>query len=238
MPPRCVLCDAELDGQDGERICSSCVGEVDEADAAACQRCGMATHAPASTDCAYCRTRRFRFQRTFRVGQYDGTLRDAVLRAKTIAGEPIAAMLGDLLALKIRAELSNGYDDPRPDHNFDLVTCVPAYWFRRLRRGTNSASVIAKVVATKLRLPAGLDLLICRRNIEKQAALSLNERRKNVRAAFRISLGYDISEARILLIDDVMTSGATAHEIAKVLRRAGATSVAVAIAARAQGPDW
>ena len=238
MPPRCVLCEAELDEAASRQVCALCASELTGEAHPACGRCGMRVPTSGRQDCAHCRTRRFRFDRTFRLGEYIGPLRDAVLRAKTIAGEPIAAVLGGLLADAVRTELHNGFDDADPREQFDLVTCVPAYWWRRLRRGTNSAAVPAQRLARDVGLPALLDLLLCLLNIEKQSALSLDQRRRNVRRAFRTSWGYQIADARILLVDDVMTSGATAHEIAKVLRIAGAASVAVAVAGRALGPDW
>jgi ComF family protein len=238
LPSRCVLCDTELDETAAVQLCESCTTELAGDTAVACPRCGMSLPEQATSNCPHCRRRRFRFERAFRCGEYSGPLRDAVLRAKTLAGEPVAAALGELLARSTQRQLKDGFHDLSPADNFDLVTCVPSYWFRRLRRGTNSAAVIAQVVASRLRIPAALDMLVCRRNIEKQSELSLDQRRKNVRQAFRTSWGYQLQGARILLVDDVMTSGATAHEIAKVLRRAGAERVAVAVAARALGPDW
>ena len=235
MPPRCVLCETDLDDTATRQVCVRCEGELTNDLHPACRRCGVRVPSGGMADCAHCRPRRFRFDRTFRLGDYDGTLRDAILRAKTIAGEPVAAALGGMLAGAVLADLNDGFDNSAPFEQFDLVTCVPAYWWRRLRRGTNSAAVIAQVLARELDLPTGLDLLVCRRNIEKQSSLSLDQRRRNVRAAFRTSWGYDVADARILLVDDVMTTGATAHEISKVLRRAGAASVAVAVAGRATG---
>jgi predicted amidophosphoribosyltransferase len=107
-----------------------------------------------------------------------------------------------------------------------------------VRRGTNEAAVLSQVVADHLRLPEAGDLLVCRRHIQQQHELNTADRRKNVRGAFRKSWGYDIHDARILLVDDVLTTGATANEIARVLCAAGAASVSVAVVCRALGPDW
>jgi ComF family protein len=167
------------------------------------------------------------------LGRYEGSLREAVLRAKNLAGESIAAALGGLLAERLRASL-----DDVPASHFDLVVPVPSYWWRRVRRGTNEAAVLSQVVAERLRLPEASDLLVCRRNLRRQHELNTTERRRNVRGAFRKSWGYDIDDARILLIDDVLTTGATANEIARVLRAAGAATVSVAVVCRALGPDW
>ena len=238
LPPRCVLCDAELEENESVQICRGCTLELQGEPSPACGRCGMNTAAAGAMECPDCRSRRFRFDRTFRYGEYQGPLRDAVLRAKLLTGEPIAAVLGAQLAAAVRSGLTDGFDDSDPRNHFDLVTCVPSFWWRRLRRGTNSAAVIAQVLARELGIPLANDLLVCRRNIEKQSSLSLAQRKNNVRGAFGLSWGYRIAGARLLLVDDVMTSGATAHEISKVLKQVGAASVAVAVVARAMGPDW
>ena len=78
-------------------------------------------------------------------------------------------------------------------------------------------------------------LIRCRQKVKKQGTLGPHQRIANVRGAFRIASGYDIKNARILLVDDVMTTGATTNEIARVLRRAGVESVSVAVAARGTG---
>ena len=238
LPPRCVLCDAELDEEKLQtQLCQECAVNLTGTPTPACRRCGLSSQRSWVDSCSHCQRRRFAFGRVFRTGEYEGPLRDAVLQAKTLAGEPIAATLGDTLADAVQKQLAESKEfGGKPD--YDFVTCVPAFWYRRLRRGTNSAAVIAQLVAERLRLPLALDLLVCRRNIEKQSQLSLNQRRKNVREAFRKSWGYNIQSARVLLVDDVMTSGATAQELARVLRRAGASQVDVAVVARASGPDW
>ena len=238
LPPRCVLCDAELDENEAVQICHGCMLELEGDPSPACGRCGMNTAAHGAMECPDCRSRRFRFDRTFRYGEYQGPLRDAVLRAKMLTGEPIAAVLGAQLAAAVRSGLADGFDIADPRSHFDLAACVPSFWWRRLRRGTNSAAVIAQVLSRELKIPLANDLLVCRRHIEKQSTLSLKQRKKNVRGAFGISWGYRIAGARLLLVDDVMTSGATAHEISKVLKQVGAASVAVAVVARAMGPDW
>ena len=84
-------------------------------------------------------------------------------------------------------------------------------------------------------LPVAGDLLRCRRKTSKQGTLSPGERAANVRGAFTVSRGYDISDATVLVVDDVMTTGATANEVARVLLRAGAKSVSIVVVARGIG---
>ena len=250
LPPRCVLCDDDLDERPEitahatfeYRLCRTCYAQLLPAAPPYCHLCGMPRQVGTAGVCRHCVGRRYRFTRVFRLGQYEGVLREAILRAKTIVGEPLAAALGELLGASIIDE-SNNEGPVARDLDFDLrdidlVATVPSYWTRRLRRGTNSAAVMAQVLAHRCEIPAALDLLVCRRNIEKQSHLPIAERRKNVRGAFHTSWGYDISSATVLLVDDVMTTGATANEVAGVLRRAGAENVLVAVGGRALGPDW
>jgi ComF family protein len=204
-----------------------------------CQRCGMPL--PNNLRCRHCAGRRLRIASVTPLGVYEGALREAVLRAKNLAGESIAAALGGLLAEHLIARRTEAVDaDAEAEllRRIDLVAPVPSYWWRRVRRGTNEAAVLSQVVATRLRLPEAGDLLVCRRNILRQHELNTSERRKNVRGAFRKSWGYNIAGANILLVDDVLTTGATANEIARVLTAAGASAVSVAVVCRAIGPDW
>jgi predicted amidophosphoribosyltransferase len=92
--------------------------------------------------------------------------------------------------------------------------------------------VIAVSLARELKLPIATDLLVCRRWLRKQSTLNTDERRRNVRNAFRASWRFNIRNANVLLVDDVLTTGATAHEAARALRRAGSAAVAVAAVAR------
>lgn len=231
FPPTCSLCDGDLPAfSPGAAICESCEARLCLDAGPACRRCGMPAASPEARDCADCRRRRWRFAATYRLGLYEGELREAVLRAKTLVGERLAMSLGRLLGRHAARQFAaDGYD---------LVAPVPAHWQRRVMHRSHAAAAMAHALGGELGIPVAADLLACRRNIKRQSSLPLSERRRNVRGAFRLTWGYDIRDARILLADDVMTSGATAHELAGVLRRGGASCVAVAVVARATGPDW
>ena len=119
----------------------------------------------------------------------------------------------------------------------DLIVPVPMHWSRRLVRGVNPAEVLVEVVAARLQVRSLRFALRCRRKTRKQGTLVPSERRRNVRGAYRVSAGYVIKGAHILVIDDVMTTGATADEVARVLSAAGAESVSLAVVARGTGVD-
>ncbi len=112
---------------------------------------------------------------------------------------------------------------------------VPLHWSRRLARRTSSPEILAKCLATALQIPVCGGLLVQRRKTPPQVGLTAGRRFRNVRGAFRATVGYDLGAARVLLVDDVLTTGATCSEAAKVLLAAGASSVDVVVAARAEG---
>jgi ComF family protein len=184
------------------------------------------------------------------VGFYSGRLQEVVLRMKKAAQEPLTLAMGGLLAEHVRdlqavapamvEEGSSG--EPRGPRSpaalasvADLIVPVPMHWSRRWSRGVNQAGLLAESLARVLNVPCHHRVLVCRRRVRKQGTLGPAERRRNVRGAFGVAIGYAIQGRRLLLVDDVLTTGATANEAARVLRQAGAASVEVAVVARATG---
>jgi ComF family protein len=160
-----------------------------------------------------------------RLGDYSGPRREAVLRMKHISGEGLAEALGELWAAHAEVRLR--------DAKADAVVPVPLHWSRRLERGYNQSVVLARAVAARLNLPCRLGWLRRVRPTPRQAFLDPEERRANLRDAFRA--GRAVKNRSILLIDDVLTTGTTANEASRALRKAGAVRVVVATAARAGG---
>ncbi len=116
--------------------------------------------------------------------------------------------------------------------SFDLVVPTPLHWRRRLKRGFNQADLLARELSRTTGIPL-LRALRKTKNTQVQSTLSGPQRRRNVKGAFRVKNAASISKKRILLVDDVYTTGATANACAKVLKDAGAQSVAVLTLARA-----
>jgi ComF family protein len=164
-----------------------------------------------------------------RLGPYDGILRDAVLRLKNRTGEGLAELLGELWAARdaeqFRALAANA------------IVPVPLHWWRRWRRGYNQSAALARGLAAHLKIPCFPTGLRRLRNTPDQTIQSPSGRRDNVRGAFQVRRGLQIQGQTILLIDDVMTTGATAHEAARALRAAGAARVVAAALARAGSPN-
>jgi predicted amidophosphoribosyltransferase len=117
----------------------------------------------------------------------------------------------------------------------DVIIPVPQHWIRRIYRPHHAAETLAAAWATRLQVPLATHILRKRRWTGPQARLSPSERRVNLRNAFGLASSAGLAGAVVLLADDVMTTGTTAHETAKVLTQAGAARVVVAVVARGMG---
>ncbi|QEF96942.1 DNA utilization protein GntX [Stieleria maiorica] len=162
-----------------------------------------------------------------------------------VLGDPVLGgpVLGDPVSSRHDAPSGDQQTALPPGDAPDLVTAVPSHLWRRIQRGAGGSRVLARTVAGVLRRDwprlVHRNLLATTRKTKKQAWLGEKERRRNVEGAFCVSRPLwpggrpSIAGRHILLIDDVMTTGATAAENAKVLKQAGARRVTVAVVARA-----
>lgn len=226
-PGACPCCQSPVEASQGVDLCETC-REGLLRQHVACSRCGSQL-APGTSGnpCPRCRGLRLHFARAVCLGPYDGLLRTAVLRMKRPADRPLAVVLGEHLAARVAAEFSTA--------EIDVVMPVPMHWSRRVWRGANSPEVLAAAIAERLRVPITSQLLVRRRRTIPQATLSPGRRRANVRGAFFVHPHRDLAGARVLLVDDILTTGATLNEAAKTLRKSGSSEVAVSVLARAEG---
>ena len=227
FPPTCALCHDECESRlAGPLFCPACDAAVAISSRPSCPRCALACSDSdvAQGNCRDCRGRKLLFEAARTIAPYCGALRQAVLKSKSASFEPLAIALGQRLAESI-TERPFG---ERPD----CVVPVPMHWLKRLWRGTNPAATIARALAERLKLPIASNFLICRRLLRRQAILSPAQRRQNVRGAFRASRWPNLAGKRILLVDDVMTTGATAHEASRALLAVGVAAVYVATVSR------
>jgi ComF family protein len=192
-----------------------------------CPRCAATVGPFAILDgrCARCRNESLAFDTALRVGPYDGPLRDLILRLKHHTGEGLAELLGGLFADLVQARLAA--------LKLDAVVPVPLHWWRRWQRGYNQSAALAYGIATRLRLAFRPGWLRRIRNTPRQTSQTLAGRRENVRGAFAVPRGVNLGGRAVLLVDDVMTTGATAGEAARALHKGGAGRVAVAVLGRA-----
>lgn len=170
--------------------------------------------------CALCRRGLSGYDAAVSFGEYDGTLRKLVHLFKYGRVYPLAAKLGALMSGAA----------PR-DARFDVVVPMPLHWRRRWHRGFNQSELLAQVVAARLGVPV-LRAVRRRKPTPPQAGLTSAERRVNVSGAFQVKKRRDVEGRHVLLIDDVLTTGATAGACAAALKRAGAARVTVLTLAR------
>ncbi len=227
FPPICAGCQAAIEPGTAIALCDPCREKFIDT-SPACDRCGCRRPPDGAPEvCSHCRQWHPKFERVFRLGSYEGELRRAVLRIKRTHERALAIALAEILGEAFAARFSQ-----QPP---DVVIPVPMHWTRRIWRGTNSPETIATRLASRLNIPLATEILVRSKRTAPQAPLSPPKRRANVRGAFRVRPHSDLPGARILLVDDIMTTGATLNEAAKVLATAGAGEITVAVLARAEG---
>ena len=213
LPSRCAACDA----WGRAPLCVACEACVRWIGNEACAKCGAPSETPVSR-CRDCRNRPLAFDRARAAAVYEGPAREA-LKAFKLLGERRSTSA--LSRWMVPAALSLG--------GTSCVTWVPSTRRSEAERGFNPAEELARPLARALSLPAR-PLLAKIHETRDQAGLSRSERRRNLAGAFRSNWRIPV---RVLLVDDVMTTGATADACAVALKESGARRVSVVTFARA-----
>ncbi len=224
-PPACTICSASV-GPD-EFLCENCDAKVGRIVPPFCAKCSEPFDGAITTTfaCANCAHRALHFDAAVSAFRSRGVVRRVILNFKY--GRQIH--LRHLIARWLSAAL----DDERVrEREFDLIVPVPLHSARQRERGFNQAGILAEWVSAHLDVP-------CRSVLERihytttQTAFDRTERMQNLRGAFRLRRNRDVRKLRVILIDDVLTTGSTLSECARVLKEAGAPSVYAITAARA-----
>jgi len=216
-------------------VCSDCLDSIEPLSGPLCAWCGdkLVPQAEDGQICIHCEETGPRFEHAAAFGEYEGALRGLIHLLKYQAVRPAARPLGQGLARAIRSMLLE-FDGPC------VLVPVPLHRARRRTRGFNQAERIARVALRELRdLPIDFapKVLVRTRFTESQTGFTREQRRANLRGAFAVRDAARVRGRNILLVDDVLTTGATADECARILMRAGAKQVLVATVARAVSLD-
>lgn len=251
-PPECLWCEALLRPaskeppaardqpvstnqpiSQGYRVawdfCGDCHGKL-VSDYHRCQKC--ATPIPAvvpNADCHRCRSANWRFDRVLTLGPYRDRLREVVIRMKKPSQDLLRRGVGRLLADQAADHFSD-FQGEEP-----LIIPVPNFWTHAIFGVADAAGDLARHVARETGFPCRTDTVRRIRKTAKQGMLSWSERTENVRGAFKIPRAGRLTARHVILVDDVLTSGATCAEIASRLKKAGVASVTVLVAARGTG---
>jgi ComF family protein len=207
--PVCRECLREPEPLIAEHFCTSC-------------RTPFLNHYPLDENgqCPMCRLGLRGFDAAYAFGAYEGTLRKLIHLFKYSRIAPLAQPLGRMMAGAL----------PR-DERYDAIVPLPLHWLRRWGRGFNQSKLLAEELARRSGVPV-LEPVRRKRATSSQAGLSNSARRTNVRGAFEIKKPNQVAGRRILLVDDVMTTGATASACGQALKNAGAKYVALLALAR------
>jgi ComF family protein len=230
FPSDCRLCGAPLVNISRLPVCLDCIAAMQPISIGTCEICGEGLAGLARADevqtCTPCREARPQFEKACAYGSYDGELRELIHLLKYEQVTPAADVLGGMLADAI-AKL--GISQPV------LMVPVPLHSSKRRQRRFNQAELIARAALRRTLTPGAelaTNLLVRQRATVSQIGLTRPQRAENIRGAFRVEHAERIAGRTILLVDDVLTTGTTASECARVLRKAGADKVWVATVAR------
>ena len=222
LPTRCAVCQRV----EPQVLCADCAAQLEYVGERHCLRCGRRRETTfASPDCGECH------------GQQLGVVRARSLLIYNAAGRELLAAFkfqgqtgaGHELARRLVEWVEQGWSKlyGEPDVAFDLVVPVPLHRSRVRERGFNQSELPARQIARRMELECAPEVVTRKRRTETQVGLSAYQRAENVRGAFEVPEGMRerLKGKRVLLVDDLMTTGATLAACARGLRRGGAASV-------------
>ncbi|WP_434606295.1 double zinc ribbon domain-containing protein [Pseudomonas sp. R1-7] len=222
----CLLCGESTDTP--QPICTPCESELpwlgDQ-----CSVCAVPLPTPALR-CGQCASRLPAFERVVAPWIYDFPVDTLVTHFKHQAKWPLGRLLGELLAQSVQHHFDEGLERP------DALVPVPLAARRLRQRGFNQATLLARWLSGPLGIPCEENLLQRVQDTPAQQALDAPARRRNLRHAFALAPGATLRNRHLALVDDVLTTGATAQTLARLLLDAGAARVDVYCLARTPKP--
>lgn len=222
----CLLCDEPSDNP--LALCSACEAELPWL-GSHCRVCALPL--PVSgLACGACLSKPPAFTRVEAAWRYDFPLDALITRFKHQAQWPLGRLLGELLSHHLQHAFSEGL--PRPD----LLLAVPLSSRRLRQRGFNQAELLARWLGVNLQLPVNEALLQRQQDTPAQQQLNAAQRRRNLRRAFQLAPNSPVKGLHLALVDDVLTTGATADTLSRLLLRAGAARVDIYCLARTPKP--
>jgi len=220
FPPSCASCGAGVEDWSNSSLCTDCQESIPEIHRPFCERCGLPVLGlieKGAPFCGACLSGRPAFGRTRYGVAYEGIVRDMVVGFKFGRALHLGQTLSELL---VRA--FHRHFHPR---EFDLIVPIPVHRRRLIRRGFNQAAILAEAVSRFTGIPIDRTSLHKTRDTVPQVGLPRRRRLENLRGSFGISHPDKIRGRRILIVDDVATTGTTVKEASGTLMRGKAASV-------------
>jgi ComF family protein len=217
FPSECPVCGSPSDVHKYNPVCGKCWATIARYTGPSCAICGLPTVSDYTSLCAECVAGTPPFAKITCYGIYDGALKKSIHLLKFNKVKRLAVPLGALLAELVRDE-------------FDAVVPVPLHVKRLREREFNQSALLGHHLAKSVHRPMLHDVLIKNHETSLQTSVSGKERRRNLKGAF--SASKNIAGMRLLLVDDVITTGATAKECSSTLKQAGAGEIKVIALAR------
>ncbi|MDX1724019.1 MAG: ComF family protein [Pseudomonas sp.] len=222
----CLLCDEPADS--AHSLCDSCESELPWL-GARCQVCALPLP-HAGLTCGGCLRRPPRFDRVEAPWRYAFPIDSLITRFKHQAKWPLGRLLGELLSQHLQHAFDEGLAKP------DLLLPVPLAERRQRQRGFNQAALLAQWLSEQLQLPVQQHWLQRLIDTPAQQQLDAATRKRNLRRAFALAPGSQVGDLHLVLVDDVLTTGATAESLARLLKQAGAARVDIYCLARTPKP--
>lgn len=223
FPQRCLLCDELLELAD-EIVCHRCDLSRFLIDSNTCKKCGR----PISLIddyCSDCKDKTSYFDRGMALLKYEGILHSSMYRLKYGNRKDVGYQLGRLIGVTYKQAIES--------LQIERLIPIPLHKDRYKNRGYNQATLIAKGIANVLDIPIDINLLKRTKNTKPQSGLGIRERQNNLKTAFQLT--KEIECHRVMLIDDIYTTGSTINTCAHILKEAGVHQVYFMVAAIAMG---
>ncbi|MBL4884771.1 MAG: ComF family protein [Planctomycetaceae bacterium] len=240
FPPECCYCGLAIPAESNSdrpalqssslpQLCKPCIQKLPTPADNPCLKCGatQGPYIPSEQGCVHCKGKKFAFASAVSLSVYENDLRKMSLFCKQNSGQRLTWYLTQCLWQCEQSQLESW--------QCDFVVHVPMHWVNRLTRHVHPAESIASCLAQQLKIPHLYKTLKQSRRVSKQSSLAPTKRRKNVQDLFHASRIHKLKDKTVLLVDDILTTGTTANECAKALKKAGAKQVYVAVLSRGTG---
>ncbi len=229
----CLYCNCNLNNSYELYICKNCKQAIPYISHSSCNRCGTILGPHATTKmqegCATCKGKHLPFNTLTSIAHYDGVMKTLIHKFKYARQKFLFSLLNDIVLTSEKPK------EIVPD--IDVIVPVPLHWLKKMRRGFNQSELLSRGIHKHFSKPLSTNNLCRIKNTVSQTQLTKRQRQANIRDAFFVNYPKSFNGKKVLLVDDVLTTGVTASECSKKLREAGAESVHLLILATAKRHD-